>query len=248
MLRYFAQRLKEEQVDVRLRCAPTSDELLAAGYDEIVIATGVVPRRPEIAGLDHPKVLDYAQVLLHRRPVGHRVAIIGAGGIGFDVAEFLLGGQPHVPPALSEFAAEYGLDLECRAAGGLLASHVQVPAQHEVTLLQRKSGRLGAGLAPTTGWIRRDKLNRLGVQFLGGVTYQRIDDQGLHYIVEGQPRVLDVDTIIICAGQESKRSLLDELRAAAPSLPVHVIGGADVALELDAMRAIDQGTRLAMQV
>lgn len=248
MLRYFAQRLEEDRVDVRLRCAPTAAELLAMGFDDIVIATGVVPRRPEIAGIDHPKVLDYSQVLLQRRPVGRRVAIIGAGGIGFDMAEFLLGGEPHVPPTLSGFATEYGLDLECRSAGGLLASHAQAPTQHEVTLLQRRSARLGAGLAPTTGWIRRDKLNRLGAQFLAGATYQRIDDQGLHCIVEGQPRVLPVDSIIICAGQESERSLLNELRMAAPDLPVHVIGGADVAVELDAMRAIDQGTRLAMHI
>ncbi|MFA5664439.1 FAD-dependent oxidoreductase [Castellaniella sp.] len=248
MLRYFSTRLAEERVDIRLRCAPTADELLAAGFDEIVIATGVVPRRPDIPGIDHPKVLDYAQVLVQGAPVGHRVAIIGAGGIGFDMAEFLLGGPPHVPPAMAEFAREYPLDLTCRAPGGLRPATPPVPTRREVTLLQRSTRRFGAALAPSTGWIRRDRIKRQGVQCIGGLTYRHIDDQGLHYAIDGTPHTLAVDTIILCAGQDPDRRLHAALQARKPTMPVHMIGGADVAVELDAVRAIDQGTRLALRI
>ena len=248
MLRYFAQRLGDECVDVRLGCAPTAADLASGGYDEVVIATGVRPRHPVIPGIDHPKVLDYTQVLLRHQPVGRRVAIIGAGGIGFDVAAFLLGGVPHAPPSIDQFAVEYGLDLDVRAAGGLLPPRPEISARHEVTLLQRKTGRLGAGLSPSTGWIRRDKLKRLGVKMVGGARYERIDDAGLHLRVGGEPRLLEVDTVILCAGQESERRLYEQIQALAPGLPIHLIGGADMAVELDAMRAIDQATRLAMNL
>jgi 2,4-dienoyl-CoA reductase (NADPH2) len=248
MLRYFAQRLEEEGVDVRLRCAPTAPDLAAGGYDEVVIATGVQPRRPEIPGIDHPKAVDYVQVLLHGCPVGRRVAIIGAGGIAFDVVEFLLGGAPHEPPALKDFVAEYDLDLDVRTDGGLLPPHAKEAPRREVTMLQRTNGRLGAGLAPSTGWIHRDKLRRFGVNMLGGAVYERIDDTGLHIRIAGEARLLDVDTVIVCAGQESERRLSEQLRTIAPGIPVHLIGGADIAVELDAMRAIDQATRLAMIV
>jgi 2,4-dienoyl-CoA reductase (NADPH2) len=248
MLRYFAKRLSEEDVEVRLSCAPTAVELAAGGYDEFVIATGVQPRRPEIPGIEHPKVLDYVQVLMHLCQVGQRVAIIGAGGIAFDVAEFLLGGAPHEPPALKDFATEYDVDLDVQAPGGLLPPHGRETPRREVTLLQRSNGRLGANLSPSTGWIRRDKLKRLGVKMLGGVAYERIDDAGLHIRVDGQALVLEIDTVIVCAGQESDRRLSNELQAIAPGIRAHLIGGADVAVELDAMRAIDQATRLAMTV
>jgi 2,4-dienoyl-CoA reductase (NADPH2) len=246
MLRYFKHRLEAERVDVRLGRAPMAAELTAGDYDEVVIATGARPRRPAAPGIDHAKVLDYAQALSGQRPVGRRVAIIGAGGIGFDVAEFLLGGAPHMPPTVDEFAAEYGLDLDVRAAGGLAAPLPATPARHEVTLLQRKTGRFGAGLSPSTGWIRRDRLTRLGVNMVGGVSYKRVDDAGLHILVDGEARLLEVDTVIVCAGQESERGLHGQLQALAPTVPVHLIGGADRAVELDAMRAIDQATRLAM--
>jgi 2,4-dienoyl-CoA reductase (NADPH2) len=246
MLRYFAQRLLEEKVGLRTGWTVRAADLVAGGYDEVVIATGVLPRMPQIIGIGHPKVLDYAQVLLHRAPVGRRVAIIGSGGIGFDMAEYLLGGPSHVPPALDDFAAEYGLDLRVQNPGGLGPDRAKASIQHQVTLLQRKSTRPGAGLAPTTGWIRRDKLNRLGVEMVAGAVYDRIDDQGLHVSLDGHPRLVAADSVIICAGQVSNRTLADELRECAPEIPIHIIGGADVAVELDAMRAIDQATRLAL--
>jgi 2,4-dienoyl-CoA reductase (NADPH2) len=246
MLRYFAQRLDEERVELRMRCAPTAVELASVRYDAVIIATGVRPRVPDIPGIRHAKVLDYSQVLLNQRAVGKRVAIIGAGGIGFDMAEYLVGGAPHTPPTVHDFAKEYGLALEMLTPTEEHPVYAGALTKHEVTLLQRKTGRFGAGLSPSTGWILRDKLNRLGVQFIGGVEYEKVDDTGLHIRVTGQARLLEVDSVIVCAGQESERGLAHELRLLAPDLPVQVIGGADVAVELDAMRAIDQATRLAM--
>jgi 2,4-dienoyl-CoA reductase (NADPH2) len=207
----------------------------------------VRPRTLALAGIDHPMVLTYPEALLGRKPVGRRVAIIGAGGIGFDMAEFLLG-KSHVPPELEAFSREYGLDVTMQSRGGLRAPDPVPASMHQITLLQRKQKRVGGGLAPTTGWIRRDKLARHGVEMLAGADYQAIDDDGLHIIVEGQPRLIPADTVIICAGQESERTLYNQLRETAPALPVHVIGGADQAVELDAMRAIDQATRLAVSI
>jgi 2,4-dienoyl-CoA reductase (NADPH2) len=246
MLRYFAQRLEEEAVDVHLRCAPTARELADGRYDEVVIATGVQPRAPEIPGIRHPMVTNYVEVLSRGRAVGLRVAIVGAGGIAFDVAEYLLGGAPHEPPALAEFAAEYGLDLDAQSEGGLLTRYRSEAPRRAVTMLQRSGGRLGTGLAPSTGWIRRDKVKRLGVELLGGVVYERVDNAGLHIRLGDEARLLNVDTVIVCAGQEPDRRLADQLRPVAGNMKIHVIGGADVAMELDAVRAIDQGTRLAM--
>ncbi|MGI4901212.1 MAG: FAD-dependent oxidoreductase [Janthinobacterium lividum] len=251
MLRYFQQQLVETRVEVRLGEAPSAEALMAGGYDEVVIATGVRPRQLQFAGVDHPKVVSYPDVLLRRRPVGARVAIIGAGGIGFDMAEFLLG-EPHVPPRLDDFAREFKLDLSMRAPGGRLPATtpaVVATPLRQVTLLQRKQERLGSRLAITTGWIRRARLQRLGVEMIGGVDYQRVDDAGLHILqADGQARLLEVDNVVICAGQESALDLYAALRERAPQLSVHKIGGADRAIELDAMRAIDQATRLAMEI
>ncbi|SBT05525.1 2,4-dienoyl-CoA reductase, NADH and FMN-linked [Candidatus Accumulibacter aalborgensis] len=243
-LRYFARRLQQEGVYLELGRRCEASELAAAGFDHVVLATGIVPRRPEIAGIEHEKVISYADLIEGYRVAGERVAIIGAGGIGFDVAEFLT----HVDDAgddqdeLERFQGEWGIDPEYANRGGLKAPTREV-SRRQVWLLQRKAAKVGDGLAKTTGWIRRTLLKKRGVQMLSAVTYDRVDDAGLHIIVDGQPQCLPVDHVIICAGQEPRRELEDGLRAA--NVPLSLIGGADVANELDAKRAIDQGTRLA---
>jgi 2,4-dienoyl-CoA reductase (NADPH2) len=209
----------------------------------------VRPRRLDIPGIEHEKVLDYVDVLHRSRPVGNQVAIIGAGGIGFDVAEFLLG-EPHTPPQIDRFIEEYGVDVSLHEAGGLRQGHkrMESPPKRGIVLLQRKKERVGARLAVSTGWIRRDRLNRHHVKMLSGVEYRRIDDLGLHVSIDGINQVIPADNIIICAGQDSERDLYTALREHYPAIPVHLIGGADQAVELDAMRAIDQATRLATQL
>jgi 2,4-dienoyl-CoA reductase (NADPH2) len=245
MLRYFAGRLAEEKVDVRLHTAPTARQLVSGDFDVVVIATGVRPREISISGNNHPKVLTYVDVLLHGRPVGQNVAIIGAGGIAFDVAEFLLG-EPCADSTVAQFAAEYGVDLAMESVGGVIArEEPQRPWRH-LTMMQRKAGRpAGNRQAITTNWIKRDKLHRSEVDMLGDVAYQRIDDEGIHITVNGKPRLIAADTIVSCAGQYSERTLYDDVRMIDPAIPVHIIGGAYEALELDAMRAIEQATRLA---
>ena len=245
LLRYFRHRLAALRVDVRLGHAVTAEEIAAAGFEVLAVATGVRPRVPPIPGVDGQNVLSYVDVLLHGREVGRRVAIIGAGGIGFDVAEFLLAGDSYGAPGIDAFAMEYGLDRSLVAAGGLIEP-IAAPPRRDIFMLQRKSGKLGARLGLTTGWILKDKLRRRGVAMIGGVTYEVIDERGLQYTVDGVRRTLAVDTVIVCAGQESERDLADELRRR--SLPVFLIGGAGAALELDAMRAIDQAARLAVAI
>ncbi|WP_433605602.1 FAD-dependent oxidoreductase [Prescottella agglutinans] len=243
-IRYYRRQLVLAGVDVRLGTRVEAAELIDAGYDEVVIATGVVPRVPDIPGIDHPKVLSYAEVVRDGKPVGTTVAVIGAGGIGVDVSEFLT--HEHSPTLdLKEWKQEWGV-TDPEAAPGALTAPQPSPSPREVFLLQRKPGRIGAGLAKTTGWVHRAALKAKGVQELSGVNYERIDDAGLH-ITFGEkrerPRTLTVDTVVICAGQESVRDLVDELTVAG--VTTHIIGGADVAAELDAKRAIEQGTRLA---
>lgn len=244
LLRYFTTRVKREGVRLQLGRAPDADEIRRGGFDHVVVATGVRPRVPAIPGIDNPRVLSYDQAIQDPAKIGARVAIVGAGGIGFDVAECLLGtvGQP---PKLDDFAHEYALDLSLGSPGGVAGEPAGVPSRRQIYLLQRKDEPVGRRLAATTGWIRREKLKRAGVVMLQGVSYQRIDDDGLHVLVRGEPRTLAVDHVVICAGQESERGLADVL-AAVGGPPVHVIGGAERAAELDALRAIDQGTRLAM--
>ena len=246
-LRYFEQRLADEKVTVHLDHPCTADELAAGGYDDIVIATGVVPRRLNIPGIDDPRVLSYVDVLSLRKPVGATVAVVGAGGIGFDVSEFLLA-ESEAAPTLGEFSAEYGLDLSLRMPGGIFEGVAPQP-RRRITLMQRKAARpAGIAQAVSTSWIHRTKLQRAGVEMLGGVEYLRVEPAGLVIAIDGEERVIAADTIIICAGQESRRSLYDDLMAMTLSAQVHIIGGADVAGELDAVRAIDQATRLALAI
>ena len=237
-LRYFKKEIELSGVTVNLNHRVTAAALSA--FDEVILATGVIPRRPDIPGIDHPKVLGYLDVIAGA-PVGPRVAVIGAGGIGFDISEYLIHSGPSASQDIETFMKEWGIDMSFQARGGVEGMVPQFsPAAREVFLLQRKSKKVGAGLGKTTGWIHRTNLAKRGVQMMAGVTYEKIDDAGLHITQAGTARLLQVDSIVLCAGQEPERSLAADLPQA------HLIGGADVAAELDARRAIDQGTRLAL--
>lgn len=244
-IRYFEARLAGLEIEVKLGTRATVDDLAAAGYDEIILATGVTPRAVELEGIDHPKVLSYIDVLEGGAEVGKSVAVIGAGGIGFDVSEFLVA-NGHGDDA-EAFFAEWGVDTKAETRGGLLPDG-PAPAKpaRDVYLLQRKAGKAGAGLGKTTGWVHRAALKMSGVKAVSGVTYRKIDDDGLHILVGDEPQVLAVDNIVVCAGQEPQRELQAGLEA--QGVTVRLIGGADVAAELDARRAIEQGTRLAAAV
>ncbi|MGW1048914.1 FAD-dependent oxidoreductase [Streptomyces sp. NPDC002521] len=239
-LRYFRHRLDAHGVDVHLDTWVTAETV--AGYDEVVVATGVTPRTPDIPGVDHPRVLGYLDVLRGGAPVGDRVAVLGAGGIGFDVAEYLTDGGDKASEDPQTYFRAWGVDMEYQEPGGLAAPQRSAPPR-QVHLLQRKTTKVGAGLGKTTGWIHRAELKHRGVTMVPGVRYDRIDDAGLHITVGEESTVLEVDTVVLCTGQEPRRDLYDELAAAGRS--VHLIGGADVAAELDAKRAIKQGTELA---
>ncbi len=245
-LRYFRNQLDEHGVEVLLGTRATAESLTAAGYDEIVLATGVTPRVPDIEGIGHPSVISYLDLLRDDAKAGERVAVIGAGGIGFDVAEFLTDTSTSADNAASlspeVFFAQWGVDTEYGARGGL-RTPVRAPQTRTVHLIQRKATKVGAGLGKTTGWIHRTELKHRGVTMVAGAAYDRIDDEGLHVTVDGEQRLIPVDTVVLCTGQEPRRELYDALHAAG--LPVHLIGGADVAAELDAKRAIRQGTELA---
>jgi 2,4-dienoyl-CoA reductase (NADPH2) len=242
-LRYFARRLEVTGVDLRLGRAVAADELAAAGHDHVVLATGVAPHVPDIPGIDHPSVVGYAELITGQVTAGRRVVIIGAGGIGFDVAELLTHAEPEGDTPLDRFASAWGIDLSVRAPGGLVpARDAQSP--REVWLLQRKPTRHGQGLGKTTGWIRRAILERKGVHMLGGLRYERIDDAGVHVAVGDEAWVIAADTVVVCAGQQSRANLLEPLRLRG--VGVSVIGGALKAAELDAMRAIDDGVRVAI--
>jgi 2,4-dienoyl-CoA reductase (NADPH2) len=241
-LRYFRRRLETAGVEVQLNHRATPEELRVLGFDDVIVATGVLPRELRLPGIDHPKVLSYVDVLRHKREVGQRVAIIGAGGIGFDVAEFLTHQGPSTGEDLGAFLSEWGVDATYQERGGL-GQKDHAPPPREVTLCQRSLGKLGAGLGKTTGWIHRNSLDHRGVTKLNGVEYERIDDRGLHIRQHGVAEVLDVDNVIVCAGQVKHDELVGALRGGG--FDVHTIGGAELAAELDAKRAIDQGTRLA---
>ncbi|MBU2862258.1 NADPH-dependent 2,4-dienoyl-CoA reductase [Reinekea forsetii] len=243
-LRYFANRLKEVGVTVELNKRVAAEDL-EGQFDAVMIATGISPRALEIEGADSPKVMSYLDVLRDHKPVGNKVAIIGAGGIGFDVAEYLVHEDPDHVQTKEEFLAEWGVDVTVSAAGGLVKPEVTPPAR-DVYLMQRKTTKVGAKLGKTTGWIHRTALKNKQVKMMSGVSYEKIDELGLHIKVGEEAQVLDVDHVIVCAGQEPLRELADALEIS--NVEVFVIGGADVAAELDAKRAIKQGTEVALTI
>ncbi|WBH16314.1 NADPH-dependent 2,4-dienoyl-CoA reductase [Sphingomonas radiodurans] len=243
-LRYFGRMIEKEGIDLKLSTYVDAETLVAGGYDEIVIATGIQPRVPAVAGIDHPKAVSYIDVLRGEAAVGERVAIMGAGGIGFDIAEFVTHAGPSSAIDVEVFAKEWGIDFDNHPRGGVtgVTPHVASSGRN-VTMMQRKATGLGKSLGRTTGWTHRIKLQRRDVAMLSGVDYVAIDDEGLHLTVNGEPQTIPADTIIVCTGQDSATTLHDELvaRGHAPRL----IGGASDASELDAKRAIKQASELA---
>ncbi len=243
-LRYFTKTLALSNVSVRLNSAASARALVQENYDEIVIASGVTPRKPAIDGIDHAMVLSYLQVLAEDNPVGQRVAIVGAGGIGFDVAEFISHSGQSASLDREVFLREWGIDMTYRRPGGLSETGPKLsPSGRQIFLLQRRDSKIGNDLGKTTGWIHRSALKKRGISMINGVRYEKVDDRGLHITRKDQPLLLEVDTVIICAGQNPLRDVYEELADCGKT--VHLIGGADRAVELDAKRAIDQGCRLA---
>jgi 2,4-dienoyl-CoA reductase (NADPH2) len=243
-IRYFGRRIEQTGVDLQLNTKVDVAQLNDADFDEVILATGINPRVPPIPGIESDKVLGYLDVLKAKKPVGKKVAVIGAGGIGFDVSEYLSHEGEATSQNIEAFMKEWGVDMTLQARGGIEGVQAETPASpREVFLLQRKESKVGGGLGKTTGWIHRTGLINKGVKMIPGCEYLKIDNDGLHIRVGDHTRVLDVDNIILCAGQESKRDLVDGLNK-----PHHLIGGADLASELDAKRAIDQGTRLAAEI
>ena len=246
-LRYFRRMIAVRGVDLRLNTRVDADALKEQGFDEVIVATGISPRTPDIAGIDHPKVVGYIDAILGRKPVGQKVAIMGAGGIGFDVAELITHSGPSSALDVDTFAREWGIDFKNHPRGGVTGvKPVVATSGRSVTLMQRKSDPVGKNLGRTTGWTHRLTLQRRGVQMVNGVEYVKIDDAGLHTLVNGEPKLFDVDTIIVCAGQVSLRTLYDDLHA--QGVNASLVGGAFEAGELDAKRAIDQATRMAATV
>ena len=242
-LRYFRKQIDLTGVTLKLNKRVSAEDLTAAGFKQVVLATGVSPRVPDIEGIGHPKVVGYLDVLRDKCQVGTTVALIGAGGIGFDTAEFLL--HTGISPSLdkAKFFAEWGVDTQYRSRGGLQAAVIE-KSPRKLFLLQRKTGKVGEGLGKTTGWIHRTSLKNRHVEMLNGVIYRKIDDAGLHITVDDKDMLIPADTVVLCAGQNPQRELQAELLEAGCS--VHLIGGADQAVELDAKRAIKQGTELAL--
>lgn len=246
-MRYFETMLKKYKVNLHLNQRVKAPELIEGRYDEIILATGVVPRKASMEGLDHPKVLSYIDVITGKKNAGEKVAIVGAGGIGFDVAEFLSHENSTLSLDPKQFAQYWGIDFQLKSRGGLRPEGRRIHRpQRQIFLLQRSEGKLGERLGKTTGWIHRSMLKDMKVEMMSSVTYQRIDDQGFHILHKGQPVVLAVDHVVICAGQEPLRELFNDLKSAQQN--VYLVGGADVAQELDAKRAIDQSVRLAARL
>ncbi|MEP6132646.1 FAD/NAD(P)-binding oxidoreductase, partial [Marinobacter sp.] len=254
-LRYYQRQIEILGIVLKLNTRVDADGLGELGFDDVIIATGVKPRTPKIDGIDHPKVLGYLDVLRHNKPVGQSVAVIGAGGIGFDVSEFLTHEFGHHPEgeqvSMADWQAEWGVDPQFDGPGGL-AERKPTSSPRKIYLMQRKSSKVGGGLGKTSGWVHRNSLKHRDVEMLRGCSYDKIDDDGLHITLSDkdgkvtESKVLAVDNIIICAGQESFRALFDDL--ANRGIQTHLIGGADVAEELDAKRAIRQGTEVAAQL
>jgi 2,4-dienoyl-CoA reductase (NADPH2) len=243
-LRYYGKQIEITGVDLKLNHRATAEELNNGGFDQVIVATGIAPRMPNIEGIDHPKVLNYLDVIGGKQHVGKKVAIIGAGGIGFDTAEYITHAGESTSQNIPAFMKEWGVDMTFGSRSGTEGITAQPePSPREVYLLQRKSSRVGKGLGKTTGWVHRAGLAMKGVRMMPSCDYKRIDDDGLHLTVGDEPTTLDVDTIIICAGQDPMRDIIDGL-----IVPHLLIGGADVAAELDAKGAINQATRLAAQI
>ena len=244
-LRYFNKQIELHNIALHLNQEQSAEQLAAAGFDEIVLATGIIPRALDIKGIEHEKVKSYIQVLRDKEPVGKRVAIIGAGGIGFDVAEFLVE-EESLTTNPDKWLKSWGVDKNYQENGGLSATVATEKPTREIYLLQRKTTKVGAGLGKTTGWIHRATLQKNGVQMLAGITYDEVNDEGLVVSIDGKQQTLQVDNVIICAGQESERGLYQQLEA--QGIKAHLIGGANVAAELDAKRAIRQAAELAAKI
>jgi 2,4-dienoyl-CoA reductase (NADPH2) len=246
-LRYFNKQIELHDVTVKLNKKVSTEDLLNSDFDEIVIATGIKPRTPRIEGIEHEKVLSYLDVLKHKKPVGKRVAVIGAGGIGFDVSEYLTHEGESTSLNIDAWLKEWGIDKTFKSRSGIEGIKPDFhPSPREVFMFKRSEGKFGGNLGKTTGWIHRSSLKKKGVQFIGGVSYTKIDDRGLHYTQNEEQKLLELDNIVICAGQTPFKDLYQPLLDAGKN--VHVVGGADFASELDAKRAIDQGSRIAAKL
>ena len=243
-MRYFKNRMALAGVNIHLNQRVEAQTLIDSDFDEVILATGIKPRTPAIEGVEHEKVMTYLDVLKHKKPVGKKVAVIGAGGIGFDVSEYLV--EKHsLTMEPEKWLKNWGIDKSFTNPGALIPCEVEAP-EREVYLLQRKASKVGKNLGKTTGWIHRAALKQKRVQMINNVSYDKIDDAGLHISIGDDKKVLDVDNIIICAGQEPLRELQSAIESAGKA--VHLIGGADVAAELDAKRAIKQGAELAAAI
>jgi 2,4-dienoyl-CoA reductase (NADPH2) len=246
-LRYYRRKIELLGIDLKLNTRIDVADLTAGDYDQVIVATGIEPRKPQLEGIDHAKVVSYIDVIMGRAEVGQKVAIMGAGGIGFDVAELITHAGVSASMDIDVFAKEWGIDFVNHPRGGVTGvKPVVASSGREVTLMQRKSDSVGKNLGKTTGWTHRLTLQRRGVKMLNGVEYQRIDDQGLHVLIGGQPSVLEVDTVIVCAGQLPLRTLHDQLLA--QGVETALIGGAFEASELDAKAAIQQASVMAAAV
>tara|TARA_R110002051_G_scaffold137916_2_gene210506 strand:+ start:8307 stop:10334 length:2028 start_codon:yes stop_codon:yes gene_type:complete len=246
-IRYFNKQLELHNVTIKLNTRVTAEDLKKGNFDEVIVATGIKPRAPKIEGIDHPKVLNYIDVLKLKKPVGKRVAIIGAGGIGFDVSEYLAHEGESTALNIDAWLKEWGIDKTLKSRSGIENIQSEMhPSPREIFMFKRSKGKFGGNLGKTTGWIHRSTLKKKKVQFINEVQYTKIDDEGLHYTQNNEQKLLAVDTIVICAGQLPFKELLEPLQA--KGIKVHVIGGADVAAELDAKRAINQACRLAAEI
>jgi 2,4-dienoyl-CoA reductase (NADPH2) len=243
-IRYFGRQLELKGVTVKLNQRVTRAELEAQGFDEVIVATGIAPRKPPITGVEHPMVLSYLDVLRDKKPVGKRVAVIGAGGIGFDLSEYLLH-DPAIPLPVSaeSWRAEWGVDVQATLSGGLIAPEHKAPLR-QIYLLQRKETKVGAGLGKTSGWVHRAVMQKNDVAMMSGVEYREINDKGLLIAINGKEQLLEVDNVVICAGQESLRELMPA-EGEVTKAKYYKIGGAALASELDAKRAIREGAELA---
>lgn len=245
-IRYWQAQIKRLGITLHLNNRATMGDLLSGGYDEVILATGVTPRELDLPGIDNKMVLSYVDVLKDHKTVGRRVAIIGAGGIGFDIAVFLaheFGPGDPAKPDIDRWLREWGVDRDPEHDGGLSPAGPDMQSPRQITLLQRKPQALGRSLGLTTGWAIRAELQMKGIEMISGVTYRKIDGDGLHITVDGIDRLIAVDNVVVCAGQEEQRDLQDDLVVAG--MKVHLIGGADKASEVDALRAMEQGVRLA---